>query len=179
MSKPLFFYSAKCSTCQKLWKYLKEKNRLDQFVKICIDNNKKIPSIIQGYPCIFLKGREPMYGQAITMFLNSNSQANISKTTSSSSSNSSSGKEKILNGTVDKKPEFETSTNKLNGISDFSPIEMGALYSDSYSFIQDNPAPMDFCFEFLGQCSNKESEPKRELSEIDRRMERLRAERNM
>ena len=177
MSKPLFFYFADCNTCKKLWKYLKEKNRLDQFVKICVDNNKKIPSIIQGYPCIFLKGREPMYGESITMFLNSNSQNNISKGTDNTTD--SSRKEKILNGMVDKKPEFETSTNNLNGISDFSPIEMGALYSDSYSFIQDNPAPMDFCFEFLGQTSKEENKPKRALSEIDRRMERLKAERNM
>ena len=80
---------------------------------------------------------------------------------------------------TNKKPEFETSTNKLNGISDFSPIEMGALYSDSYSFIQDNPAPMDFCFEFLGKTSKEENKPKRALSEIDRRMERLKSERSM
>ena len=119
-----------------------------------------------------------MYGEAITMFLNSNSQSNISK--GSDSASAVTGKEKILNSTVDKKPEFETSTNKLNGISDFSPIEMGALYSDSYSFIQDNPAPMDFCFEFLGQSNkNKTSQPIKPLSEIDRRMERLRAERNV
>lgn len=177
MPKPLLFYSAKCDTCKKLWKYLKNKNRLDQFVKISVDNNSKIPSIIQGYPCIFLKGREPMYGGAITMFLNSNSESNISK--SADSTSNSTGKEKIFNGVVDKKPEFETSTNKLNGISDFSPIEMGALYSDSYSFIQDNPAPMDFCFEFLGQSSSEQNKPKQPLSEIDRRMERLKAERNI
>ena len=177
MSKPLFFYSETCNTCRKLWKYLKEKNRLDQFIKICVDNNKKIPSIIQGYPCVYLKGRKPMYGEAITMFLNSNSQSNISKSTDAKSDVT--GKEKILNSSVDKKPEFETSTNKLNGISDFSPIEMGALYSDSYSFIQDNPAPMDFCFEFLGKSNDIDSQPKKPLSEIDRRMERLHAERNM
>lgn len=176
MSKPLFFYSANCETCKKLWGYLQSKNRLDQFIKICVDNNHKIPSIIQGYPCIYMKGREPMYGAAITMFLNSNSSGSSKSGTKTTTGPT--GKEKILNTKVDTKPEFETSTNKLNGISDFSPIEMGSLYSDSYSFIQDNPAPMDFCFEFIKEENSVDDKPKKNLSDLDRRMERLQVERN-
>ena len=37
----------------------------------------------------------------------------------------------------------------LGGILDFNPVEMGNSFSDSYSFIQENPSPMDFCYQFI------------------------------
>ena len=52
MSKPILFYSKKCGNCIKLWKYLDSGKRLSEFIKICVDQNKKIPSIIKSVPCV-------------------------------------------------------------------------------------------------------------------------------
>lgn len=42
------------------------------------------------------------------------------------------------------------------GLNDFNPVEMSSRWSDSYSFIQENPEPMSFSFQFL---QNDNSQP--------------------
>ena len=68
-SKPILFYSKNDQRSKNLWSKLSKENRLNNFLKICVDNNPKIPSIITTVPSIFIKGRPVIYGPAIQMYL--------------------------------------------------------------------------------------------------------------
>jgi len=50
---------------------------------------------------------------------------------------------------------------------------MGSYWSDSYSFIQDNPSPMTFSFDFLNDDNSNQSKdlngPQTKLQELDSR----------
>lgn len=140
MSKPVLFFSKKCTNCQSLWNRLTQENRLDDFVKICVDNNNKLPPMITEVPTIFIKDRPLITKMGINMYLNSPSTNNPTFKVSGS-----------LNQPTKTAaaPNISTSTNGLNGIGDFNPIEMSSNWSDSYSFIQDNPSPLNFCYQFL------------------------------
>ena len=56
--KPILFYS---KTCKNWADYGGVSNQLDQFIKICIDNNRKIPSNITSVPAVLVKGRMPTW----------------------------------------------------------------------------------------------------------------------
>jgi hypothetical protein len=152
MSKPILFYSKKNSASKDLWKILLKKNKLEQFVKICVDNNNKIPSSIKSIPALLIKGRPIVYGSAIEMFLNS-STINLSKPVRNTK-RVNFQEPTDINIKLDKKPNIKTSTNGFENILDFNPVEMSANLSDSYSFIQDNPAPLDFCYQFIEPAEN-------------------------
>jgi hypothetical protein len=161
-NKPVLFYSKKCVNCQKLWGILTQENRLNDFIKICVEENPtKIPPMIREVPSILISRDRPVIsGAAIHMYLKSASAMPVS---------SQSGKPDFtqkpnLNKAMDKIPQFESSTNELNGIKDYSPIEMGSAWSDSYSFIQDNPEPMKFSFEFL---DNSQTSQNSQMNAVD------------
>ena len=105
-SKPILFYSKNDQRSKNLWSKLSKENRLNNFLKICVDNNPKIPSIITTVPSIFIKGRPVIYGPAIQMYLNNMQPSNNSIVSQDRTGN-------------------------------------------PYSFIQDNPEPMSFSFQFL------------------------------
>ena len=69
-SKPILFYSKVDQRSVNLWSKLSKENRLNDFIKICVDNNNKIPNIIRTVPVIYIKGRPLIEGAAISMFLN-------------------------------------------------------------------------------------------------------------
>jgi hypothetical protein len=49
---------------------------------------------------------------------------------------------------------------------------MGSYWSDSYSFIQDNPSPLTFSFEFLNDANTPNKDltgPQARLQEVDSR----------
>ncbi len=175
--KPILFYSKNCINCKNLWKMLIEKNQLEQFIKICIDNNNKIPSNIKSVPAILVKGRQPIFGNAIGMFLNTKN----SNTTGGQTGRPNFQKPPVFNKQLDTIPTVKTSTNGLENISDFNPIEMSANLSDSYSFIQSNPSPMNFCYEFISN-SEKLGEKQRmpvqkKRNNLDDRLQQLQASR--
>ena len=145
MSKPILFYSRNSNECVTLWKNLSQKNRLNDFIKICVDNNNKIPTIITSVPSIFIKGRPVINGQAIYMYLSNSNTPQNSDVKSRPNFQAAPNQ----NLAQDSRPEVNTSTNNLGGILDFNAVEMGNSFSDSYSFIQDNPSPMDFCYQFI------------------------------
>lgn len=149
-NKPLLFYSRKDANSINLWKRLQSDGNLDNFVKICIDNNSKIPSMVTTVPSIFVKGRPLIYGPAINMFLTS-PMASGGGQSGGVQPQARPNFQQAPNNSVkqDAPPEIESSTNNLNGISDFNAVEMGGAWSDKYSFIQDNPAPMSYCYQFL------------------------------
>ena len=175
--KPILFYSKKCVNCKNLWRMLIEKNQLEQFIKICIDSNNKIPSNITSVPAILLKGRAPMFGNAIGMFLNTkNSDIGVPK-----SSKPNFQKAPVFNKHLDGRPKIKTSTNGLENILDFNPIEMSANLSDSYSFIQNNPSPMDFCYEFISNSQKTDDDQRmpqqKTKNNLDDRLQQLQTSR--
>ena len=174
--KPVLFYSKSCDVSIKLWKHLLEKNLLDQFIKICIDNNNKILSIIQTVPAILVKGRPPIVGNAIHMFITSG----ITKTENPLAGRPNFNKPPEFIKKLDGAPNVKTSTNGLDNIMDFNPVEMSANMSDSYSFIQANPAPLDFCYEFITTDDSGETRTpsKKPSNNLDNRLQDLQAARN-
>jgi len=159
-AKPILFYSKRCPNSQKLWAILSQENRLGEFIKICIEENAtRIPPTVTEVPCILIsRDRQPISGQAIPMYLKS---ASVSTTTPVPSTAPNFTVAPNLNKKLDAPPQFENSTtDNLMGIKDYSPVEMGSYWSDSYSFIQDNPSPMTFSFEFLnGSSSQQQTKP--------------------
>ena len=61
-NKPILFFSRKNQESVQLWERLSKENRLNSFMKICVDNNNKIPASIRTVPTIFVKGRPLIYG---------------------------------------------------------------------------------------------------------------------
>lgn len=174
--KPILFYSKSCINCKNLWKILLNKNQLEQFIKICIDNNNKIPSNITSVPAVLVKGRQPIFGQAITMYLNS---SNSSPQIGSNTKPDFQAPPKVVQN-LDKKPVIKTSTNGLENIMDFNPIEMSSCLSDSYSFIQNNPQPIDFCYQFIDSKNstvNTKRMPPKKGNNLNARLQRLQASR--
>ena len=68
MSKPILFYSKKNHNSISLWNKLSLNNQLDLFIKICTDDNNKIPPIVNTVPSIYIKGRPLISGHGIEMF---------------------------------------------------------------------------------------------------------------
>ena len=148
MSKPLLFYSQKDPNSINLWKRLSKDNKLNEFIKICVDNNKKIPKLVTTVPSIYIKGRPLIYGPGIHMYLSSAMQ-NTMPVSQSTNARPNFQQAPNHNKRLDAPPKIESSTNELGGISDFNAVEMGGAWSDKYSFVQDNPAPMSYCYQFL------------------------------
>jgi hypothetical protein len=138
--KPVLFYSKTCRNCQALWKKLVADNKLESFMKICVDGNPKVPSFVTHVPTIYVKGRPLIVGPGIGMFLNSVPSVSKPATASSSGGITSAGARisAIPNQTVE----------IVDGISAYLPTEMGGTWSDGYSYL-DSDAPLKHSFEFI------------------------------
>lgn len=134
-NKPILFFSSSCNHCIKLWKELKRINILDSIVKINVANNRNIPKSITSVPTLVVRGRPPITGDAIFLFLNSFSP-------SSSKSNSQTNNQ-----------SREIKSNNI-GISDFLPGEMGSSWSDQYSFIDNPTNPINHSYSFLNNTNS-------------------------
>lgn len=140
-SKPILFYSKVDQRSINLWSKLSKENRLNDFIKICVDNNNKIPNIIRTVPVIYIKGRPIIEGAAITMFLNNMQASNKTIVSHDKSGNPS------QHPSLSNKPAQQS--EECGELNDFNPVEMSSRWSDAYSFIQDNPEPLSFSFQFL------------------------------
>jgi hypothetical protein len=148
-NKPILFFSKKCNNCITLWDKLTKENRLDDFVKICVDNNNKIPPMIREVPTIFINKDRPLItGMAIGMFLNTVPNKPQFQPTNQQAQQPA-RQENFVGQPINRSAPL-SSTDDPAHIRDFNPIEMSNNWSDSYSFIEDNPAPLDFSFQFLG-----------------------------
>lgn len=137
--KPILFYSKSCKNCQALWKKLTADNKLESFLKICVDGNPKIPSFVTHVPTIYIKGRPLIVGPGIGMFLNS--VPSVSRPTAAAGGGGGAvppGRGRIPNQTEE----------IVDGISAYLPTEMGGTWSDSYSYL-DSDAPLKHSFEFI------------------------------
>ena len=180
-NKPILFYSSKENECVEIWK-----NKLDDFYKVSVDSNTKIPDFVRNVPCIFIKGRPIIEGPSVKLFIDS--YGSLSTGRIQSTTNVPDFKKKPdtdINNNFDKAPDIQTSTNNLNGIADFNAIEMDSSYSDKYSFITDNPPPMDNCYQFLNSMKDNNitgavsSSEKKQQTEFEKRLEDLQRERNL
>lgn len=148
MSKPILFYSKNNHRCVNLWNKLTKDGTLNHFIKVCVDNNNKIPAMVTTVPSIFIKGRPLICNSAIPMYLNSISSV--------------SSQPQQVNNPSANQPQTQNN-NQLQqnqtteGINDFNPVEMSHRWSDSYSFITENPEPLSFNFQFLNQENNTPS----------------------
>tara|TARA_B100001093_G_scaffold520380_1_gene615283 strand:+ start:9443 stop:10018 length:576 start_codon:yes stop_codon:yes gene_type:complete len=179
-NKPIFFYSRNNRNCVQLWNKLNKENKLNNFIKICVDNNNKIPKIVTTVPSFFIRGRPLIHGNAISLFLNSNNQSvrnNVNSNTNVVTN--------INNPPNNVAPPANSSTNGLEGINDFNPIEMSNKWSDAYSFIQNNPTPMEFTYQFIQKegnsdniSNNQNNNLRKKGSQLDQRLEKLQRERS-
>tara|TARA_B100000925_G_scaffold87089_1_gene62581 strand:- start:1591 stop:2160 length:570 start_codon:yes stop_codon:yes gene_type:complete len=181
-SKPILFYSKKDSNSINLWNKLNSKNKLDEFVKICVDNNNKIPQIVTSVPSIYIKGRPLIQGSAINMFLDSNNSV-ISRQVNTMPNNASVSK-------TNSQPMQPTNSNDINS---FNPVEMSERWSDSYSFIEENPEPMNYCYQFINEGNKNipaantnivtgtgnQINTRKANNQLDSRLEKLQMERGM
>jgi hypothetical protein len=140
-SKPILFYSKVDQRSINLWSKLSKESRLNDFIKICVDNNNKIPNIIRTVPVIYIKGRPVIEGAAISMFLNNMQPSNETVVSQDRSGNPS------QHPSLSKQPTQQS--QESGELNDFNPVEMSNRWSDAYSFIQDNPEPLSFSFQFL------------------------------
>ena len=140
MSKPILFYSKRDQRSINLWNQLSKNNILNTFVKICVDNNNKIPKMITSVPSIFIKTRGVISGAAIPMYLNSLQSPNTNLSIDN-------------NGNPSKHPSFQkpinSNLNNKEELCDFNPVEMSDQWSDSYSFIKESSDPISFSFQLL------------------------------
>ena len=176
--KPIFFYSRNNRNCIQLWEKLSKENKLNNFIKICVDNNNKIPRIVTTVPSFYLKGRPLIHGNAINLFLNSNNRPAVNSAPNNNIVTN-------INNPPGKVPDSNSSTNGLGGINDFNPIEMSNKWSDAYSFIQNNPTPMEFTYQFIQKDDstnnsqiNHNNNLRKKGSQLDQRLEKLQMERS-
>lgn len=195
-NKPILFYSKQNASCVNLWNTLAKNNQLDNFVKICTDNNNKIPPMITTVPTIFIKGRPLITGPSIAMFLNSN-HSMVETPINTRTNHSNSINARNSGGSSNQNPApSQGAPDAHNGvINDFNPVEMSDRWSDSYSFIDDNnkSTPMSYCYQFLdnnsGSLNTSNNAPSqqqntipastRKNNQLDDRLEKLQIERGM
>ena len=194
LGKPVLFYSKNCPYSQRLWSMLQNEGRLNDFIKISTDDNiTKIPSYIREVPTIYVGPQQIYTGMAIHNYLTSlpplvsavsfgssqslpqqePSYAPQQSTTykpMDSSAPKPSGNinftkmEAKIPSRLDSRPRIDTGTGGHSGIDDFVPSEMSGAWSDSYSFLQDNPAPLLMNFDYINDTSISEQEKMRQSS---------------
>mgnify|MGYP001158098891 CR=1 FL=1 len=181
-AKPVLFYSKKNRDSILLWNKLKINNQLNDYLKICVDDNQRVPGFVNTVPSIYIKGRPLIYGQSIEMFLESNN------TVMSRNVNTIPNKptQQVNNSAPQNQPGSDS-------IGSFNPVEMSERWSDSYSFIDNNPEPLSFCYQFIDDSArnvpnantntvtgnNNQIQSRNKNNVLDSRLEKLQRERNM
>lgn len=126
-NKPILFYSPNCKHSIQLWNRLKQTKMLDKLTKINVNKNRNIPKYITSVPTLIVKGRPPITGQSVEMFLNSYSGPT---------------------NTPAKQTSNPVKSPDNQGILDYMPTEMGSSWSDGYSYI-DETKPINHSYSFL------------------------------
>jgi hypothetical protein len=90
---------------------------------------------------------------------------------------------------LDSRPRVDTGTGGNSSIDDYIPSEMSGAWSDSYSFLQDNPAPLLMNFDYINDSSLSDKDKQRNnaptskqnsvLSETERRYQEMQKARQM
>ena len=128
-NKPILFYSPNCQHSVSLWNNLKTNKILDLIIKINVNSTKNIPDYITSVPTLIVKGRPPLKGESIEIYLKS---APLGQSCNNSKAST--------------QPSNNIQTNS-ESIQDFLPGEMGTNWSDSYSYI-DSANPINHSYSF-------------------------------
>lgn len=126
MSQNTVYYSNKCMHSRELIKYLSNNGFRNSYKYICIDNGSQIPPFIKNVPSLLVienNNNKLLVGDEIMNYINSNTNSN---------NNSN-------NPTPQGLEQPEAWHNN----------EMGASFSDMYSFLEDNSASISHSFSFL------------------------------
>jgi hypothetical protein len=137
-NKPILFYSPNCKHCINIWNELKQKNIIENIIKVNVNNTNNIPSNITKVPSLLINKRPPIEGDGILLYFNNTSSDNVSDQNKSKSK------------TIQE--------NTKSGIEDYMPSEMGTRYSDQYSFI-DSDNPINHSYTFLDGSGNIPNSP--------------------
>jgi hypothetical protein len=155
------------------------------------DNVAKIPPYIREVPTIYVNPQQIYTGMNIHNYLSSlppqvsavsfGSMPPVTQSHASSSQQSQSTTYQPMSSSgpkpsgninfakmdanipsrLDTRPRVDTGTSGHSGIDDFIPSEMSGAWSDSYSFLQDNPAPMLMNFDYINDTSVTEKDKQR------------------
>ena len=128
-----FFYSNNCSHSNKLRNLLIEKNLINKFKIISVDNNKNIPNNIKKVPTLIIKDINiPLEGNAAFNWVNT-----VSKFYQST--NNINESKKIENKIIIKKDKFKgLNNNDTKSISDnYAFIEDKEIIKNNISYIND------------------------------------------
>lgn len=151
-SSNVLFYSNKCNYSRSI---LNDANHIKDLVKICVDNNRNVPSTIRSVPTIVTKTGVFMTGKdvkkwilyKIQCILNPNYLNDLMK--------------KKQNPQQSNQPSSQASSGNQDtqqdnsGIMAFHQTEMGG-YSDPYSYISEDGKcePLSHSFSFMGDTPN-------------------------
>ena len=155
----ILFYSNYCANCKEFVQQLYKSPFFENFKKICVDNNPKIPKEITSIPCIIVPRMvKPLVGTEAFHWLRDMNQMYLQE------------QEKKVNDKAADKAHYSSETPKAEG-QQADPTNlhyaMGAVtaysgtmggFSDNFSFIG-SEAPMEHSFSFLGDNGHKISTP--------------------
>lgn len=150
MENHLLFYSNYCNNCKEFVQLLYKSPFFENFKKICVDNNPKIPKEITMIPCIIVpKLPKPLVGTEAFHWLRGMNQMHLKE------------QESKVNNTAAEQAHYSNNTPKAEGqTADPTNLSyaMGTVtaysgtmggFSDNFSFIG-NESPMEHSFSFLG-----------------------------
>ena len=175
------FYSNYCDHSKEfLVKLRNMKNGLfEKFTKICVDNNNSIPKSINSVPTLLVPNHPyPLTDNDVFMWLDSMSSQYTSNQGFDGREIQTQGEmpmpEQVdnrtnINNQLPNNPSQTTNNDENEGVAPYVAGEMGNCFSDSFSFLDEDPLggqPLAHNFTFIGDCepSTMSSNP----SEIDR-----------
>lgn len=148
----VLFYSNKCNYSRSI---LNDANHIKDLVKICVDNNRNVPSTIRSVPTIVTKTGAFMTGKDVKKWILYKIQCILNPN--------------YLNDLMKKKQNTQQSNQPSSqaqggnqdtqqdnsGIMAFHQTEMGG-YSDPYSYISEDGKcePLSHSFSFMGDTPN-------------------------
>lgn len=171
METHILFYSNYCANCKEFVQMLYKSPFFENFRKICVDNNPKIPKEITSIPCIIVpKLPKPLVGTEAFHWLRGMNQIHLQE------------QEKKVNDNASNRAHSNNETPKTEGATgDPTNLNyaMGAVtaysgtmggFSDNFSFIG-NDSPMEHSFSFLGDKQHSIATPQESGSDPRSSME--------
>jgi hypothetical protein len=171
MNYNVLFYSNQCDYCNTVLKQLQQYNIPDsELIRICVDNNKNIPSYITKVPTVISKThKQPIIDEAVFMWINtllskSNQRSNHQQHPIQQHSNQqqqphpsqqqSSQPPPYQSNQPHQQSQPQQPDQSPDSINPYSPIEMTSSYSDSFSYLDNSESNITHNFAFLDQVDN-------------------------
>jgi hypothetical protein len=138
MNKHILFYSIKCKHCNNLLSLL---NNNDDYTYISVDNNNKIPKIIDKVPTLIINGiNKPLVGKEVFTWISTQKYLNINTNNINTVKNPTFKADEYLANTFDLNYvsllDNEEETNK--NIVNFNKMNNLFITEDINKIIEDN-----------------------------------------